>query len=282
MSMWSDFKSSVRYRKTPFHSRLHDIARKFTGLSFPVIPGLHKALYSEWSARTSIWHNFWRMVYYVPMFKAYCQKAGPGLRIEYAGSGAPRVLGKLDIYLGKNVYMFDNVGLAGVPVSRENGVQSNPELRIGDNCYLAPQVRIMVAERVTIGNYSLIGNRTMLLDNAGKPMDPAGRMIPGGGRPPLESIKPVSIGDHCLIGVGCFIFPGTSVGDGVFVKPGSHVRGEIPPFSLVEGNPGKVVRLLPVSEQMREAAGEARVKSWLEAQKRYADAHPDVKKPDGL
>jgi acetyltransferase-like isoleucine patch superfamily enzyme len=234
-------------------------------ISFPVIPGLHKFLYKEWAARTYAWHSFWRVVYYEPMFKAMCKKVGPGLKIEYAGNGIPRIIGGLHIYFGRDIYTFDNIYLCGV------GYADKPELHVGNHCYLAPQIRIMVGTHVTIGDYTLIGNRVMIMDNSGKPLDPADRLIPGGGRSPLSTFRPVTIGAHCLIGVDCFVMPGTTVRDGVFAKPGTQLRGYVPPFALIEGNPWRIVKMLPITKAMRAIAGDEQYNAWIVEQREYCE-----------
>jgi len=260
MRSWSEFKVAIRKRETPFHARLYAIAKALIGLSVPVVPGLHAFLYHEWGLRTSAWHNFWRVVYYEPMFKSQCRKVGRNFRMEYAGNGVTRILGHLEIYLGDNVVMFDKISLVGLSICK------NPELHIGDNTYIAPFTRIMVAKNVTIGRHSLIGCH-MIADNAGHPVtDARARMIRGGGHPSMKSVKPVTIGDLCFLGEASYVYPGTRVGDGVVAKLGTHIMGDIPPFCLIEGNPCRIVGKLPIRDDLVEVFGEERVAAWRKAQ----------------
>ena len=60
---------------------------------------------------------------------------------------------------------------------------------------------------------------------------------PGSGTP-----APVSIGNNCFIGGGSVIKPGSRVGDNCIVAAGAVVSGEVPPRSIVAGNPGRVIR----------------------------------------
>lgn len=53
--------------------------------------------------------------------------------------------------------------------------------------------------------------------------------------------SPVSIGDYTFIAAGSIIMPGTSIGKGCVIGAGSVVKGNIPDFSIVSGNPGKVI-----------------------------------------
>lgn len=50
----------------------------------------------------------------------------------------------------------------------------------------------------------------------------------------------VDIGDRVMVGVSVVILPGTSIGEDSVIGAGAVVRGEIPPGSLVMGNPAQV------------------------------------------
>ncbi|MGO1070488.1 acyltransferase [Lysobacter sp. CA199] len=58
---------------------------------------------------------------------------------------------------------------------------------------------------------------------------------------PQGKIRPISIGRHAFVGTGSIIMPGTRVGAGCIIGAGTVVRGEIPPLSIVIGNPGQIV-----------------------------------------
>jgi maltose O-acetyltransferase len=54
-------------------------------------------------------------------------------------------------------------------------------------------------------------------------------------------IARVRIGNRVFVGAGSVILPGSTIGDGSIVGALTVVRGEVPPRSIVIGNPGKVV-----------------------------------------
>lgn len=49
------------------------------------------------------------------------------------------------------------------------------------------------------------------------------------------------IGERCQIGAHSIIFPGVTIGDGCIIAAGSVVMRDIPPGSLVFGNPARVM-----------------------------------------
>ena len=54
---------------------------------------------------------------------------------------------------------------------------------------------------------------------------------------------PVSIGHDVWIGHGAIILAGRSVGDGAVIAAGAIVTKDVPPYSIVAGNPARVLRL---------------------------------------
>lgn len=58
---------------------------------------------------------------------------------------------------------------------------------------------------------------------------------------PLGKIRPVKIGNYCFIGTGSIVMPGAEIGDYCIVGAGTVVRGKIPSYSIVVGNPAQVV-----------------------------------------
>lgn len=52
---------------------------------------------------------------------------------------------------------------------------------------------------------------------------------------------PVKIGNDVWIGEGALILSGVTIGDGAVIGARTVVRGDVPPYSIVLGNPAKVV-----------------------------------------
>ena len=58
---------------------------------------------------------------------------------------------------------------------------------------------------------------------------------------PIGRLQEVKIGAYSFIGTDSVIMPGSSIGKGVIVGAGSVIRGTIPDFSIVIGNPATVI-----------------------------------------
>ena len=57
--------------------------------------------------------------------------------------------------------------------------------------------------------------------------------------------KPIIIKDDVWIGMNCIILKGVTIGEGAIVGAGSVVTKDVPPWTLVAGNPAKVIKSLP-------------------------------------
>jgi maltose O-acetyltransferase len=101
---------------------------------------------------------------------------------------------------------------------------------------------------ITIGDGCLIGTGVQLLA-AGHPVHPADRLGPWDPNddPPFRGAniaKPITIGDEVWIGAGAMVLGGVTIGRGSTIGAGSVVTRSVPAFSVVAGNPARVVRTL--------------------------------------
>lgn len=54
-------------------------------------------------------------------------------------------------------------------------------------------------------------------------------------------IENVEVGEFSFIGTSCVILPGTKIGNGCILGAGSIVKGEYPDYSIIAGNPAKII-----------------------------------------
>lgn len=239
--------TAIRRHETPVTRILYGIYRAVYGFSFPVFKPLHSLLYFEWSFRMDLWHNFWRIVYYEPMFKSQCVHVGKGFLMEYAGNGSTRIAGSLSLHIGDNVTIYDNSYFVGLKVL------DKPSLYIGDSTYIGPRVNIMVGKEIRIGSHCLIAAQ-LITDNPGHSIVNAlSRSEIGGGSPEPESIKPIVIGDYCFLPQSTIVYPGVTIGDGVVARVGSHIARDVPAFCLVGGMPATIRKLLPIPAALEKS-----------------------------
>lgn len=57
--------------------------------------------------------------------------------------------------------------------------------------------------------------------------------------------KPIIIEDNAWIGMNCIILKGVTIGEGAIVGAGSVVTKDVPAWTLVAGNPAKIIKQIP-------------------------------------
>ena len=72
---------------------------------------------------------------------------------------------------------------------------------------------------------------------------------------PLGRIDQIEVGENAFIGIGCILLPGSRIGKGAIVGAGTVVRGTVEPFTIVAGNPMRV--LGPVETHLRRHYADA-------------------------
>jgi len=60
--------------------------------------------------------------------------------------------------------------------------------------------------------------------------------------PGVTVCSSVTVGSGTFVGAGATILPGISIGDNATVGAGTVVTNDVPPFAVVVGNPGKILR----------------------------------------
>ncbi|KAK3061046.1 hypothetical protein LTS18_007142 [Coniosporium uncinatum] len=125
---------------------------------------------------------------------------------------------------------------APIHIDYGTNVHIDPGVFINFNC------TILDTCAVTIGARTLIGPNVSLYSGT-HPLDPALR---NGTKGP-ELGKEVVIGEDCWIGGNVLVLPGVRLGRGCVVGAGSVVTKSVGDFSVVVGNPAKVVRKIETS-----------------------------------
>lgn len=139
----------------------------------------------------------------------------------------------------KRLFLILNGATIGKRVVFYPGVWIAPgrNLRIGDDVDLALNVQIETSGGVTIGDRTLVGYGTKIFSrNHIMPQKP--EPIFGNG----HRFNAVSIGKDVWLGANVIVLPGRTIGDGAVVGAGSVVTKDVAPYTIVAGNPAKLVR----------------------------------------
>jgi acetyltransferase-like isoleucine patch superfamily enzyme len=131
------------------------------------------------------------------------------------------------------------------------------KIRIGEYCYVGEQSRIWSALGITIGDRVLISHNVNIYDNSTHPLSAKKRheqfrQIITAGHPTRNidlSEQPILISNDAWIGCMSIIMAGVTIGEGAIVGAGSVVTKDVPPYTIVAGNPAKVIREIPADER---------------------------------
>lgn len=118
-----------------------------------------------------------------------------------------------------------------------------PEIVIGNNCSIGEYNHITAIGRISIGDGLLTGRFVYIGDNNHGGISFEEAEIPPVKRK-LKSKGEIVIGKNVWIGDKCTILGGVTIGDNVIVGANAVVTHDIPPYSVVGGNPAKVIKQL--------------------------------------
>lgn len=149
---------------------------------------------------------------------------------------------------GGKVVIGDKACVRGSLVTdRKNGL-----ILIGCNSYIGSGTKVWASEKIDIGEHVMIAHNCNIFDNDTHPIDfiqrrkDAENIIFKGIREDFASLKKekIIIEDDAWIGCNSIILKGVTVGRGAIVAAGSVVTKDVPPWTMVAGNPAKCIKKL--------------------------------------
>lgn len=157
------------------------------------------------------------------------------------------------IYSYKNIVNPENarltIGEGSIIEAKLIFERKNSVISIGDNTFLGSS-SIMCAESITIGSGVLMAWGCTVIDHNSHSIyweerqnDVRNWMTKNPDWTPVK-IKPVVIGDKAWIGFNSIILKGVTIGEGAVVAAGSVVTKDVAPYTIVGGNPAKMIKAI--------------------------------------
>ena len=230
----SSYRAWFALSEHPIARTARTVRHAIKTFSLPVPVLIARPLLGVFLTLRQCYYFLVRVLICEPLFKAYCTQYGRGVRtgvyLPWVSGGGKLILGNNILIDGKAAFMF------AVRYAKD------PTLMIGDNTVISHGCSFTVGRQVTIGKHCLIAGDVMMFDAPGHPIDPAQRKL--GAPANLQDVRPIEIQDNVWIGTRAIIFPGVTVGEGSVIASASVVTNDVPPYTLVAGNPARVIKKL--------------------------------------
>ena len=146
-----------------------------------------------------------------------------------------------DVRLGRDVAIYNFVNLYGCEIGDNTKVGSFVEIqkgaRVGRNCKISSHT--FICEGVTVEDEVFIGHGVKFIN------DKYPRATRADGQLQTEedwAVEQTIVRRGASVGTGATILGGVEIGERAIVGAGSVVTRNVPPGSIVAGNPAKVIK----------------------------------------
>ncbi|HYG81449.1 MAG TPA: acyltransferase [Pyrinomonadaceae bacterium] len=146
-----------------------------------------------------------------------------------------------DVRLGRDVAIYNFVNLYGCEIGDNTKVGSFVEIqkgaRVGRNCKISSHT--FICEGVTVEDEVFIGHGVKFIN------DKYPRATTASGRLQTDedwAVERTTVRRGASVGTGATILGGVEIGERAIVGAGSVVTRNVPPGSIVAGNPAKVIK----------------------------------------
>ena len=146
-----------------------------------------------------------------------------------------------DVKLGKDVKIYAFVNLYGCEIGDESKIGTFVEIQRGAK--IGRRVKVsshsFICEGVTIEDEVFIGHGVMFInDRYPRSTNPDGSV-----QTDVDwELLPTLIQRRASIGSNATILCGVTVGEGAIIGAGSVVTKDVPPYTVVAGNPARILR----------------------------------------
>ena len=148
-----------------------------------------------------------------------------------------------DVKLGKDVKIYDFVNLYGCTIGDNTKIGTFVEIQknavIGKNCKVSSHT--FICEGVTIEDNVFIGHNVTFINDT----YPRATNEDGGLQTEDDwAVEPILVKKGASIGSSATILSNVTIGEESIIGAGSVVTKDIPPNTIVAGNPAKIIREL--------------------------------------
>ncbi|HOW84882.1 MAG TPA: acyltransferase [Candidatus Aminicenantes bacterium] len=148
-----------------------------------------------------------------------------------------------DVKLGRDVKVFAFVNLYGCTIGDNTKVGTFVEIQknavVGKNCKISSHT--FICEGVTIEDDVFIGHNVTFIND----LYPRSTAEGGGLQTEADwKVVPTFIRRGASVGSSATILAGVTVGEGAIVGAGSVVTRDVAPWTIVAGNPARVLRAI--------------------------------------
>jgi acetyltransferase-like isoleucine patch superfamily enzyme len=148
-----------------------------------------------------------------------------------------------DVRLGRNVQIYAFVNLYGCEIGDETRIGTFVEIqkgaKIGPRCKISSHT--FICEGVTIEPEVFVGHGVTFIN------DRYPRATSASGQPQTEadwSVQNTLVKKGASIGSGATLLGGVTIGEKAIIGAGSVVTKDVPPNTVVAGNPARVLKRL--------------------------------------
>ncbi|QTA90014.1 acyltransferase [Desulfonema magnum] len=146
-----------------------------------------------------------------------------------------------DVKLGKNVVIYNFVNLYGCEIGDETRIGTFVEIqknvKIGKRCKI--QSHTFICEGVTIEDEVMVSHGVMFInDREPRAVNPDGSLQTEAD----WTCVPTLVKKRAVIGSNATIMCGITIGEGALVGAGAVVTKDVPPNTIVAGNPANILR----------------------------------------
>jgi UDP-2-acetamido-3-amino-2,3-dideoxy-glucuronate N-acetyltransferase len=146
-----------------------------------------------------------------------------------------------DVKLGEGVRIFDFVNLYGCEIGDHTKIGTFVEIqkgaRVGRNCKISSHT--FICEGVTIEDEVFVGHNVTFIND----MYPRATAAGGGLQTEADWVcVPTLVKKGASIGSSATLLAGITVGERAIVGAGAVVTKDVPPDTVVAGNPARIMR----------------------------------------